>query len=43
VIIWLDAQLSPSLAPWLSEQFGLMAMAVLLRTGEPLVGITAGR
>jgi hypothetical protein len=29
--------------PWLSGRFGLTAMAVLLRTGEPLVEITAGR
>jgi predicted nuclease of predicted toxin-antitoxin system len=28
VTIWLDAQLSPSLASWLSERFGLTALAV---------------
>jgi predicted nuclease of predicted toxin-antitoxin system len=28
VISWLDAQPSPSLAPWLSEQFGVTALAV---------------
>ena len=25
---WIDAQLSPRLAPWISEQFGVQAMAV---------------
>jgi len=27
VIVWVDAQLSPALAPWLSEQFGLEAVS----------------
>lgn len=26
--IWLDAQLSPALAPWLSQQFGLTAIPI---------------
>ena len=26
--IWLDAQLSPALAPWVSEQFTVLAVAV---------------
>ncbi len=28
MIIWLDAQLSPSLAPWISEHFGIQAFSV---------------
>jgi predicted nuclease of predicted toxin-antitoxin system len=27
VIVWVDAQLSPSLAPWLAEQFGIEAFS----------------
>ena len=28
MILWIDAQLSPALAPWLSETFGVTAHAV---------------
>lgn len=28
MIVWLDAQLSPALAPWLESRFGLTARAV---------------
>lgn len=28
MIVWIDAQLSPALAPWLSEEFGVEARAV---------------
>jgi len=28
VILWIDAQLSPALAPWLSDTFGVTAHAV---------------
>ena len=28
MIIWLDAQLSPHLAPWIAETFGIRAKAV---------------
>ena len=28
MIIWVDAQLSPALAPWISETFGIQAHAV---------------
>jgi predicted nuclease of predicted toxin-antitoxin system len=27
VILWIDAQLSPALAPWLSERFGVSAFS----------------
>lgn len=27
-MIWLDAQLSPALAPWIQEQFGISCFAV---------------
>jgi predicted nuclease of predicted toxin-antitoxin system len=27
VILWIDAQLSPALAPWLSERFGVRAFS----------------
>jgi predicted nuclease of predicted toxin-antitoxin system len=27
VILWIDAQLSPALAPWLSERFGVQAFS----------------
>jgi predicted nuclease of predicted toxin-antitoxin system len=26
--IWIDAQLSPALAPWITEQFGVAAFAL---------------
>jgi predicted nuclease of predicted toxin-antitoxin system len=26
--IWIDAQLSPALAPWITNQFGVEALAV---------------
>jgi predicted nuclease of predicted toxin-antitoxin system len=28
VILWVDAQLSPALAPWITEQFGIEAYSV---------------
>ena len=28
MILWLDAQLSPQLAPWLTRQYGIAALAV---------------
>jgi predicted nuclease of predicted toxin-antitoxin system len=28
VIVWVDAQLSPAIAPWLTEQFGITAFSV---------------
>lgn len=28
MIIWIDAQLSPSLAPWISEHFGIEAFSL---------------
>lgn len=28
MIVWVDAQLSPALAPWLAEQFGIEAYSV---------------
>jgi predicted nuclease of predicted toxin-antitoxin system len=28
VIVWIDAQLSPALAPWLSERFNVAAFSV---------------
>ena len=28
MILWIDAQLSPALAPWLSDTFGVTAHAV---------------
>ncbi|NJN66135.1 MAG: DUF5615 family PIN-like protein [Chloroflexaceae bacterium] len=28
MIIWIDAQLSPTLAPWITEQFGVPAVAL---------------
>ena len=28
MVIWLDAQLSPALAPWLSEEFGVESYSV---------------
>jgi predicted nuclease of predicted toxin-antitoxin system len=28
VIVWVDAQLSPTLAPWISERFGIEAFSV---------------
>lgn len=28
MIFWIDAQLSPSLAPWLAERFGVQAFSV---------------
>ena len=28
MIVWVDAQLSPALAPWLSERFGVEAFSV---------------
>ena len=28
MIVWIDAQLSPALAPWLVEQFGVEALSV---------------
>jgi predicted nuclease of predicted toxin-antitoxin system len=28
VIIWVDAQLSPALAPWITQQFGIEAFSV---------------
>lgn len=28
MIIWIDAQLSPALAPWMAEQFGVQAVAL---------------
>jgi predicted nuclease of predicted toxin-antitoxin system len=28
VIIWVDAQLSPSLAPWITQQFGIEALSM---------------
>jgi len=39
VIVWVDAQLSPALAPWLAKEFGVEAYSVrylnLLRTNDP--------
>jgi predicted nuclease of predicted toxin-antitoxin system len=39
VIVWVDAQLSPALAPWLTEEFGVEAYSVrylsLLRAKDP--------
>jgi predicted nuclease of predicted toxin-antitoxin system len=41
VIIWVDAQLSPALAPWLTKQFGIEAFSVrylnLLRAKDPAI------
>jgi predicted nuclease of predicted toxin-antitoxin system len=28
MIIWIDAQLSPALAPWITEQFGVQAVSL---------------
>jgi predicted nuclease of predicted toxin-antitoxin system len=39
LIIWVDAQLSPALAPWLTQQFGVDAVSVrrlgLLEARDP--------
>jgi len=39
VIVWVDAQLSPALAPWLTSEFGVEAYSVrflnLLRAKDP--------
>ena len=41
VIVWVDAQLSPALAPWLTEEFGVEAFSVrylnLLRAKDPQI------
>jgi predicted nuclease of predicted toxin-antitoxin system len=45
LIIWVDAQLSPALAPWLSEQFGVEAVSIrrlgLLETKDPEIFASA--
>jgi predicted nuclease of predicted toxin-antitoxin system len=28
MILWIDAQLSPALAPWITQQFGIEAYSV---------------
>jgi predicted nuclease of predicted toxin-antitoxin system len=46
VILWIDAQLSPALADWLSETFGVVAHAVRdlgLRDARDLVIFHAAR
>lgn len=39
MIVWVDAQLSPALAPWLTNEFGIEAFSVrylnLLRAKDP--------
>jgi predicted nuclease of predicted toxin-antitoxin system len=39
LIIWVDAQLAPALAPWLSQQFGVEAVSIrrlgLLEATDP--------
>jgi predicted nuclease of predicted toxin-antitoxin system len=41
VIIWVDAQLSPALAPWISQQFNIEAVSVrrlgLLDAKDPVI------
>ena len=41
VIVWIDAQLSPALAPWLKQEFGIDAFSVryldLLRANDPRI------
>ena len=39
MIIWVDAQLAPALAPWLKDQFGVEAFSSRY-AGEVLVEIT---
>jgi predicted nuclease of predicted toxin-antitoxin system len=53
VILWIDAQLSPALARWINDIFGIEVYAVrdiglreanlLLERGEPLVEISDAR
>ena len=46
MLIWIDAQLSPSLAPWLRHAFGVQAFPLRelgLRDAEDLVIFTAAR
>lgn len=39
MIVWVDAQLSPAIAPWLTKEFGIEAFSVryldLLRAKDP--------
>lgn len=41
MIIWVDAQLSPALAPWLTQKFGVEAFSIrylnLLRAKDPQI------
>jgi len=41
VIIWIDAQLSPALAPWITKHFGIEAMSArylgLVKAADPLI------
>jgi predicted nuclease of predicted toxin-antitoxin system len=41
VIIWVDAQLSPALAPWLTKEFGVEAFSArylnLVRATDPII------
>ena len=41
VIVWVDAQLSPALAPWLAQEFGVEAFSVrylnLVRAKDPQI------
>jgi predicted nuclease of predicted toxin-antitoxin system len=41
VIVWVDGQLSPALAPWLTNEFGIEAFSIrhlnLLRAKDPVI------
>jgi predicted nuclease of predicted toxin-antitoxin system len=41
LIVWIDAQLSPALAPWLKQEFGVEAFSVryldLVRAKDPAI------
>ena len=41
MIIWVDAQLSPALAPWLSQQFGFESQSIrrlgMLKAKDPVI------
>lgn len=43
MIIWLDAQLSPALAPWIHATFGLEALALRGGLGSIIVLTPKGK